>query len=135
MKQNSTERWHLVDATDQVLGRMSTRIALLLMGKRKKEFVRYKDVGDHVVVVNAVKVRITGRKQSQKQYYRHSGYPGGLKVISFDKLLTQKPQEIIRHAVRGMLPHNRIGARLIHKLHVYGGSDHPHTNLESGVAA
>lgn len=129
MEQNSKEHWHLVDATDQVLGRMSTRIALLLMGKHKKEFVRYKDVGDHVIVINTAKVRVTGRKQSQKQYYRHSGYPGGLKVISFGKLLAQKPQEIIRHAVRGMLPHNRIGAKLLNKLHVYEGPDHPHTNL------
>lgn len=118
--------WHVIDATDQVLGRLATRVARLLMGKHKPTFTRNLDVGDHVVVINAEKVRVTGDKAKQKVYYRHSGYPGGLKSITYDKLMQTNPTQVIEHAVKGMLPHTRLGARMMKKLRVYVGDTHPH---------
>jgi len=118
--------WHVIDATDQVLGRLATRVARLLMGKHKPIFSPNSDVGDYVVIINADKVRVTGGKAKQKVYYRHSGYPGGLKAITYDKLMQTNPTRVIEHAVKGMLPHTRLGARMMKKLRVYVGDAHPH---------
>jgi len=120
--------WHLVDASDQVLGRLATRIARLLMGKHKPTFTRNLDTGDCVVVINAEKVRITGDKANQKVYHRHSGYPGGLKTVSYEKMMTTHPTRIIEHAVKGMIPHTRLGNSMIKKLRVYAGENHPHAD-------
>jgi len=118
--------WHVLDAADQVLGRLATQVARLLMGKHKPIFTRNLDTGDYVVVINADKVRVTGNKAKQKVYYRHSGYPGGLKTISYDKLMETNPTRVIEHAVKGMLPHTRLGANMMKKLRVYVGDTHPH---------
>jgi large subunit ribosomal protein L13 len=118
--------WHVIDATGQVLGRLATRVARLLMGKHKPIFSPNLDVGDYVVVINADKVRVTGEKAKQKVYYRHSGYPGGLKSITYDKLMQTNPTRAIEHAVKGMLPHTRLGAKMMKKLRVYVGDTHPH---------
>ena len=121
-----TRTWHLVDAKDQVLGRLATELACVLRGKRKPIFTPHVDTGDFVVVINAEKVKLTGRKYTDKVYYRHSGYPGGLKSITADKLLATKPEMVIQHAVRGMLPKNKLGRQMIKKLKVYAGPAHPH---------
>ena len=118
--------WHVIDATGQVLGRLATRVARLLMGKHKPIFSPNLDVGDYVVIINADKVRVTGEKAKQKVYYRHSGYPGGLKSITYDKLMQTNPTRAIEHAVKGMLPHTRLGAKMMKKLRVYVGDTHPH---------
>ena len=118
--------WHVIDAADQVLGRLATQVARLLMGKHKPIFTRNLDTGDYVVVINADKVRVTGNKAKQKVYYRHSGYPGGLKTISYDKLMETDPTRVIEHAVKGMVPHTRLGANMMKKLRVYVGDTHPH---------
>jgi large subunit ribosomal protein L13 len=118
--------WQVIDATDQVLGRLATRVARLLMGKHKPIFSPNLDVGDYVVVINADKVRVTGGKAKQKVYYRHSGYPGGLKAITYDKLMQTNPTRVIEHAVKGMLPHTRLGAKMMKKLRVYVGDTYPH---------
>ncbi len=135
-KKSDIEReWHLVDASDQILGRVATRIASLLMGKHKPIFVRNMDTGDFVVVINAEKVRVTGDKAKQKMYYRHSGYPGGFKVTSYEKLMATHPTRVIEHAVKGMLPHTRLGAQMIKKLRVYAGDKHPHLSQVSSAKA
>ena len=118
--------WYLVDATDVVLGRLASQVAFRLRGKHKPVFAPHMDTGDFIVVVNADKVKVTGRKEEQKQYHRHSGYPGGIKSVTAQKMLENKPEEIIRAAVRGMLPKNRLGRQLIKKLKVYAGPEHPH---------
>jgi len=118
--------WHVIDASDEVLGRLSTQIASLLMGKHKPMFSPNLDTGDFVVVINAEKIRVTGNKTKQKTYYRHSGYPGGLKSIKLEKLMQTYPTRVIEHAVKGMLPHNRLGAKMFKKLRVYVGDIHPH---------
>jgi len=118
--------WWLVDATDQTLGRLATRIATLLEGKHKPTYSPHLDSGDHVVVVNAGKIRVTGNKLVQKRYYRHSGYPGGLKEESLQTLLARKPELAIERAVKGMLPQNRLGRAMFRKLKVYAGPNHPH---------
>lgn len=118
--------WHIVDASGEVLGRVATRIARLLMGKHKIIFSRHLDMGDFVVVINAEKIRVTGKRAKQKLYYRHSGYPGGLKSISLEKMMQTNPTRVIEHAVKGMLPHTRLGAKMIKKLRVYAGDSHPH---------
>ena len=119
--------WYLVDAEDLVLGRLATRIATILRGKNKPYFTPHLDTGDYVVVINAEKVRLTGNKELQKTYQRYSGYPDGRKVIPFKRMLQEKPEEIITHAVRGMLPKNSLGRQIITKLKVYAGNQHPHT--------
>jgi len=119
-------KWYLIDAEGQVLGRMATRIADLLRGKNKPIYTPHMDTGDFVVVINAEKVVVTGRKAEQKEYQRYSGYPGGLKRISYQRMLEKFPERIIEHAVRGMIPHNRLGRVMIKKLKVYAGPDHPH---------
>ncbi len=118
--------WHLIDATDQTLGRMATRIARLLMGKHKPSFTTHLDTGDYVVVINAAKVRVTGNKMQKKIYYSHSGYPGGLKEVSLERMMEKSPSRVVELAVRGMLPHTRLGAQMFRKIRVYAGEDHPH---------
>ena len=112
---------HVIDAKDRVLGRMATEVARLLMGKHKPMFSRNLDVGDYVVVINAGKVRVTGNKAEQKVYYRHSGYPGGLKSITYEKLMQAHPTRVVEKAVKGMLPHTKLGASMMKKLKVYVG--------------
>jgi large subunit ribosomal protein L13 len=119
-------QWHVIDASDKTLGRISTRIARLLMGKHKPMFTPNQDTGDFVVVINADKVRVTGNKARQKLYYRHSGYPGGLKSITLEKTMQNNPTRVIEHAVNGMLPHTRLGAQMRKRLRVYAGDRHPH---------
>jgi large subunit ribosomal protein L13 len=119
-------KWWLIDAEGQVLGRLATTIARLLRGKDKPEFTPFMDTGDFVVVINAEKIKVTGRKLDDKIYYSHSGYPGGLKARTLRELLARKPEEVIRHAVWGMIPKNRLGRKLIKKLKIYRGPNHPH---------
>ena len=127
VKASEIERsWWLVDASDQTLGRLATRIATLLEGKHKPIYSPHLDTGDHVVVVNAARVRVTGNKLIQKRYYRHSNYPGGLKEESLAALLERKPELVIERAVKGMLPQNRLGRAMFRKLKVYSGGEHPH---------
>jgi len=121
-----TRDWHVIDATERTLGRLATEVASLLRGKHKPTYSPHLDMGDCVVVVNAEKIRVTGRKRQQKMYYRHSMYPGGLKVESLEKLLARHPTRVIERAVKGMLPHNRLGRALNRHLKVYAGPDHPH---------
>ncbi|OGO20049.1 MAG: 50S ribosomal protein L13 [Chloroflexi bacterium RBG_16_50_11] len=116
---------HVIDAADKTLGRLSIQIARLLMGKHKPIYTPSQDTGDFVVVINAAKVHVTGKKAEQKVYYRHSNYPGGLKSITLGKLMQQFPTRAIEYAVKGMLPHTRLGARMNRKLKVYAGSDYP----------
>jgi large subunit ribosomal protein L13 len=118
--------WYVVDAQGKVLGRLATRVAMILRGKNKANFTPHADAGDFVVVVNAAQVKLTGRKLDQKCYYRHSGFPGGLKTTTARQLLQRKPEEILRHAVRGMLPKNSLGRSLLKKLKIYAGGEHPH---------
>jgi len=119
-------KWHLVDAEGKILGRLASRIAQILSGKDKPIYTPHLDVGDFVVVINAEKVKVTGGKEEKKIYYRHTGYPGGLKERTYEELLSKKPQDIIRKAVRGMLPKNKLGRQMFKKLKVYTGSEHPH---------
>jgi large subunit ribosomal protein L13 len=120
------QAWLLVDAEGQTLGRMATEIAVRLRGKHKPEFTSHIDTGDFVVVVNAEKVQVTGKKAKDKIYHAHSGYPGGLKSISFEKLIDRAPERVIQNAVKGMLPKNALGRAMFKKLKVYAGSEHPH---------
>lgn len=122
-------RWYVVDAEDLVLGRLATRIATVLRGKHKPSFTPHADTGDHVIVVNAEKVRLTGNKREAKTYYRHSGYMGSIKSITADKLLASAHSDrVVRSAVRGMLPKNSLGRQMLSKLRVYSGPDHPHAS-------
>ena len=119
--------WLLVDASDKTLGRLSTNIAKILMGKNKPEYTPHNDVGDYVVVINAEKIKVTGNKNEQKMYYRHTGYPGGIKSQNFNDLIDSHPDRIITSAVKGMLPKNKLSNSVIKKLKVYKGESHPHT--------
>jgi large subunit ribosomal protein L13 len=119
-------RWYVVDADGQTLGRLATRIADTLRGKGKAQYTPHVDTGDFVVVVNAEKVRVTGNKLDQKRYYRHSGYPGGLRSRTLRDQLERRPTEVIRKAVKGMLPKNRLARKQLNKLKIYAGPDHPH---------
>jgi large subunit ribosomal protein L13 len=118
--------WHVIDAADVVLGRLATHAATLLRGKHKPVFAPHVDTGDFVIVINAGKVALTGNKRHTKIAYRHSGYPGGLKAVRYEELLSKRPERAIEQAVKGMLPHNRMGRQLIRKLKVYAGPEHPH---------
>jgi large subunit ribosomal protein L13 len=118
--------WFVVDAEGKNLGRLATRIADMLRGKGKPEYTPHIDTGDFVVVVNAEKIAVTGNKRESKRYYRHSGYPGGLRSRTLGEMLQRRPEEVIRRAVRGMLPRNRLGRAQLRKLKVYAGPDHPH---------
>ena len=118
--------WLVVDATGQTLGRLATQIADALRGKRKPTYTPHVDTGDFVVVINAEKISVTGNKREQKRYYRHSGYPGGLRSRTFEEMQARRPEEIIRLAVKGMIPRSRLGRQQLRKLKIYAGPDHPH---------
>jgi len=124
-----TRRWYIVDADSVVLGRLAAQVARILRGKHKPIFTPHVDCGDGVIVVNAAKVRLTGKKVEQKTYFRHSGYIGGAKLIPFKRMLERRPEWVIRRAVRGMLPKTTLGRQTIKKLRVYSGRDHPHIGL------
>lgn len=119
-------KWHVVDAEGQVLGRMATKIADLLRGKDKAEYTPHTDTGDFVVVINAAKVKLTGKKDAQKTYTRYSGYPGGLKTIPVARVRERHPERLVEHAVAGMVPKSKLGRAMLTKLKVYAGSEHPH---------
>ena len=124
---DSRERnWLVVDATGKTLGRLATQLADILRGKRKPEYTPHVDVGDFVIVVNAERISVTGNKRQEKRYYRHSGYPGGLRSRTLEEMLARRPEEVIRLAVKGMLPRNRLARTQLRKLKVYAGPDHPH---------
>ncbi len=125
-KATVTKEWVVVDATDQVLGRLAAQIAVILRGKHKPSFTPHVDCGDNVIVINANKVRLTGKKLTEKVYVRHTGYPGGQRFATPKEMLTRKPLFVVEHAVKGMLPKNRLGAELFRNLFVYEGSEHPH---------
>lgn len=118
--------WHVIDAEGQVLGRMATRVATLLMGKHKPSYTPFLDCGDHVVVINAEKIVLTGNKMNDKMYYRHTGYPGGIKEARARRVMRENPERIIEAAVRGMVPKTKLGRQMLTKLRVYGGPEHPH---------
>lgn len=131
--------WRVVDADGATLGRLSTQIATILRGKHHATFTPGLDTGDPVIVVNAEKIRVTGNKMADKMYVRHSGYPGGFRAENLERLLSRRPEEVIRRAVRGMLPQNRLGDQLMRKLYIYAGAEHPHAaqkpqKLEAGKA-
>ena len=126
-------QWWVVDAQDAVLGRLASQVAARIRGKHKPLFTPHVDTGDWVIVVNADKIKLSGRKWDQKTYYRHSGYIGGLKAITAKKLLEKRPEDIVRSAVKGMLPKNRLGRQLFKKLKVYTGADHPHEAQQPDV--
>ena len=119
-------RWYVVDATDKILGRLASEIAQVLRGKRKPIFTPHADVGDHVIVINADKIRVTGNKAEQKVYYRHTGYPGGIRESSYREIMDKHPERIVSKAVWGMLPHNTLGRSIFKKLRVYAGDEHRH---------
>jgi len=126
-KEDINRKWWLVDAEGETLGRLASRIAFILEGKHKTDFVNFLDTGDFVIVVNAEKIKLSGEKNIKKQYYSHSGYPGGIKKIPFYRMLEKKPEEVIKKAVKGMLPKNIMGRKLLKKLKVYKGKNHPHS--------
>jgi len=125
--------WFVVDASDKTLGRLASEIAHRLRGKHKAEYTPHVDTGDYIVVINAEKVRVTGAKTTDKIYHHHTGYPGGLKSISFEKLIDKAPERALQSAVRGMLPHNPLGRAMFKKLKVYAGGEHPHTAQQPQV--
>jgi len=126
-------QWFVVDANGETLGRLATRIATLLAGKHKPTYATHMDTGDHVIVVNAGKLTVTGDKLRTKFYARHSGYPGGFRSETLGDLLARRPEEVIRRAVKGMLPHNKLGVQQLRKLKVYAGSEHPHEAQQPAV--
>lgn len=126
-KEEVEKKWYLVDAEGKTLGRLASRIAHILRGKHKPEFTPNADLGDFVIVVNAEKVKLTGKRAEQKQYFYYTGYPGGATFKTFKELIKTKPEKVILHAVKGMIPHNRLGRRIIQKLKVYSGPNHPHS--------
>ncbi|MBS3968843.1 MAG: 50S ribosomal protein L13 [Clostridia bacterium] len=119
-------KWYLIDADGKTLGRLASEIAVLLRGKHKPIFTSHVDVGDHVIVINAEKIHLTGNKLSQKRYYWHTGYPGGIKSMDYQTFISKSPEKVILKAVKGMLPHNKLGRQMLTKLRVYKGSEHPH---------
>jgi len=126
-KSGEVEReWLVIDATDVVLGRLASKVAQILKGKHKPQYTPHVDTGDFVIIVNADKIRVTGNKAEQKVYFRHSGYPGGLKEVSFQRMMERHPDRVIEKAVKGMLPKNTLGRKMGMKLKVYAGPDHPH---------
>jgi large subunit ribosomal protein L13 len=118
--------WRVIDANGMVLGRLASRIAQILRGKHKPIYAPDVDTGDHVIVINAGKIRITGKKAQNKMYHHYSGYPGGLKTVSYEQMFAKNPERVVRLAVKGMLPHNMLGRRMYRKLRVYNGPEHPH---------
>ncbi len=124
--EDADRKWYVVDASDQVLGRLAAEVARVIRGKNKAIFTPNMDTGDFVIVINADKIRMTGKRELQKEYFSHSGYPGGVRTLSFKEMMEKKPEFVIQHAVKGMLPKNRLGRQLIKKLKVYAGDTHPH---------
>lgn len=124
--QNIERKWYVVDAEGQTLGRLASQIAAILRGKNKPTFTPHVDCGDFVIIVNAEKVQVTGKKMSDKVYLRHTGYPGGQKAITFGRLIETRPTRALELAIKGMLPHNKLGAQMYRKLKVYAGPEHPH---------
>lgn len=118
-------KWYVIDATDKVLGRLATEVAMILRGKNKPTFTPYMDTGDYVVIINAEKIRVTGKKAEQKTYFRHTGYPGGARFTSYQEMMEKHPERILEHAIRGMLPKNRLGRAMYKKLKVVVGPEHP----------
>ena len=126
-KPNEIQRkWYIIDAEDKVLGRLATEVATILRGKHKPIYTPHVDTGDFVIIINADKIRLTGKKLEQKQYKYHTGYPGGLRTISYDRMIKEKPEKVIQLAVKGMLPKNKLGRQMIKKMKVYSGSEHNH---------
>jgi large subunit ribosomal protein L13 len=125
--------WLVVDAAGKTLGRLATQIADTLRGKRKPQYTPHCDVGDFVIVINAEKISVTGNKRQEKRYYRHSGYPGGLRSRTLDEMLERRPEEVLRLAVKGMLPRSRLGRQQLRKLKIYAGPDHPHQAQQPAV--
>ena len=125
-KEEQKRCWYILDAEGEMLGRLACKAANILRGKTKPEFTPHVDTGDHIIIINAEKIQLTGRKLQQKQYHRHSGYPGGLKVTPAHKMMKQKPTEMVKRAIKGMLPKNKLGRQIYRKLRVYAGPDHPH---------
>jgi large subunit ribosomal protein L13 len=125
-KDTVLKEWYIVDATNEVLGRLSTKVAMILRGKNKPAFTPHADCGDNVIIINADKIRLTGNKLADKKYIRYTGYPGGQRTETVDHLLHRDPSKIIEHAIRGMLPKTRLGNAIFNNLHVYKGSEHPH---------
>ncbi|MFC2112215.1 50S ribosomal protein L13 [Bacteroidota bacterium] len=125
-KQTVKKEWILIDANDQILGRLASMVAIVLRGKHKPDFTPHVDCGDNVIIINAEKVKLTGKKMSDKQYFRHTGYPGGQVIDTPEKILAKKPAALVEKAVRGMLPKNRLGREMFRNLHVFVGSEHPH---------
>ena len=119
-------KWYLADAEGKTLGRFASAIATILRGKHKPTYSPHMDVGDHVVVINADKISVTGKKALQKEYYHYSGYPGGLKTVSYARLIQEKPERVLEHAIKGMLPHNKLGRRMFKKLRIHAGPEHTH---------
>ena len=128
-----SRRWYLVDAQDQVLGRLASHVANLLAGKLKPTWVPFMDMGDHVIIINAEKVKLTGKKLEQKMYYRYSGYPGGMKSVSAHDLKAKRPDRMVEIAIKGMLPKNKLGRAMASKLKVYAGATHPHASQQPEV--
>ena len=126
-KENIEQKWYVVDAADKVLGRLASQIASRLRGKHKPEYTPHADAGDYIVVINAAQIKVTGNKASDKKYYRHSGYPGGMKEATFEKLIAKDPRLVIEKAVQGMLPKNPLGREMLSKLKIYAKASHPHS--------
>ncbi len=126
-KESVSREWYVVDATDKTLGRLSTAIANRLRGKHKPEYTPHVDTGDYIVVVNAEKIKVTGNKTTDKVYHHHTGYPGGIKSITFDKLIDKAPEQVIEKAVKGMMPKNKLSRSMMSKLKIYAGNEHPHS--------
>jgi len=120
------QKWLVVDADGQILGRLASEVASILRGKNKPIFTPHMDVGDHVIIINAGKIRVTGKKAKTKKYYRHTGYPGGLRSDSYSDLIKSNPAKILEKAIWGMLPHNKLGKKIYKKLKIYAGNEHPH---------
>ncbi len=125
-KATANKKWVVVDANEEVLGRLATGVAFLLRGKHKPEFTPHVDCGDNVIVINAEKIQLTGNKWSDKEYVRHTGYPGGQRIVTAEELMAKKPTDMVEKAVKGMLPKNRLGRQLYRNLYVYAGTEHPH---------
>lgn len=132
-KENAENKWYVVDAAEKVLGRLSTQIAMRLRGKHKPEYTPHADTGDYIIVINASQIKVTGDKAQSKVYYDHSGFPGGLKETTFEKMQEKDPIRVIERAVKGMLPRNPLGRAMLSKLKVYAGAEHPHTAQQPEV--
>ena len=126
-KEDIKPKWHMIDANGEILGRLAVTVAKVIRGKHKPTFTPHVDTGDFVIIINAHKVRLTGNKMKNKTYYRHTGYPGGIRSISAEKLLQKKPEEVLRKAIRGMLPKNSLGRQILKKAKIYASADHPHS--------